>query len=57
MQERIAMERKIRNSAKALIIKDGKMLAIKLRDSDGEWFIMPYGRPRSGRIIITSCLP
>lgn len=37
------MDRRIRNSAKALIIKDGKMLAIKLKDSDGEWFIMPGG--------------
>lgn len=37
------MERKIRNSAKALVIKDGRMLAIKLRDSDGEFYIMPGG--------------
>jgi 8-oxo-dGTP diphosphatase len=34
------MERSIRNSAKALIIKDGKMLAVKLKDSEGEWYIM-----------------
>ena len=37
------MARNIRNSAKALVIKDGKMLAIKLKDSDGEWYIMPGG--------------
>ncbi|MBQ8401451.1 MAG: NUDIX domain-containing protein [Clostridia bacterium] len=37
------MERRIRNSAKALIIRDGKMLALKLRDADGEFYIMPGG--------------
>uniref|UniRef100_UPI00405735FD NUDIX domain-containing protein n=1 Tax=Acetatifactor sp. TaxID=1872090 RepID=UPI00405735FD len=37
------MLRAIRNSAKALIIRDGKMLAIKLRDSNDEWYIMPGG--------------
>jgi len=34
------MARSIRNFAKALIIKDGKMLAVKLKDSEGEWYIM-----------------
>lgn len=33
--------RRIRNSAKALIIKDGKMAAIKIRDAGEEWYIMP----------------
>lgn len=37
------MKRAIRNSAKALIIKDGKMAAIKVRDAGEEWFIMPGG--------------
>lgn len=37
------MSRQIRNSAKALIIKDGKMLAIKIKDGDEEWYIMPGG--------------
>lgn len=37
------MKRDIRNSAKALIIKNGKMLAIKIRDHDEEWYIMPGG--------------
>lgn len=37
------MVRSIRNSAKALIIKDGKMLAVKLKDSEGEYYIMPGG--------------
>ena len=33
--------RMIRSSAKALIIKEGKMAAIKIRDADKEWYIMP----------------
>lgn len=37
------MERKIRNSAKALIIRDGKMLVSKI-DEDGEiYYVMPGG--------------
>lgn len=37
------MERKIRNSAKALIIKDGKMLASKINDNGNIFYIMPGG--------------
>ena len=37
------MERKIRNAAKALIIQDDKMLAIKISDGKEEWYIMPGG--------------
>lgn len=37
------MNRKIRNAAKGLIIKDGKMLAIKINDGNEEWYIMPGG--------------
>lgn len=37
------MERSIRNSAKALIIKDDKMLAVKISDGKEEWYIMPGG--------------
>jgi len=37
------VERKIRNSAKALIIKDGKVLTIKINDGNEEWHIMPGG--------------
>ena len=37
------MNRKIRNAAKALIIKDDKMLAIKISDGKEEWYIMPGG--------------
>ena len=37
------MERAIRNAAKALIIKDDKMLAVKISDGNEEWYIMPGG--------------
>lgn len=37
------MGRVVRNAAKALIIKDDKMLAIKIGDGKEEWYIMPGG--------------
>lgn len=37
------MEREIRNSAKALIIKDGKMLANKMNEDGDVFYIMPGG--------------
>lgn len=45
------MERTIRNSAKALIIKEGKILAIKIRDQDEEWYIMPGGGQESEELL------
>lgn len=41
------MNRYIRNSAKALIIRNGKMAAIKVRDGGEEWYIMPGGGQES----------
>ena len=37
------MSRQIRTSAKAVIIRDGKLLAIKLNDGKEEWYILPGG--------------
>lgn len=37
------MSRQIRTSAKAVIIRGGKLLAIKLRDGSEEWYILPGG--------------
>ena len=42
------MERPVRNSAKALIIRDGRMAAIRIRDGGEEWYIMPGGGQDSG---------
>lgn len=45
------MDRKIRTSAKALVIRDGCMLAIKLHDQDGEFYIMPGGGQNAGELL------
>lgn len=37
------MVRQIRISAKAVIIQNGKLLAIKLNDGKEEWYILPGG--------------
>ena len=37
------MSRTVRNAAKALIIKDDKMLAVKISDGKEDWYIMPGG--------------
>ena len=39
----INMPRQIRTSAKAVIIQNGKLLAIKLNDGKEEWYILPGG--------------
>lgn len=41
------MQRNIRISAKGLIIRDGKMAAIRIKDGEGEWYIMPGGGQES----------
>jgi 8-oxo-dGTP pyrophosphatase MutT (NUDIX family) len=45
------MGRPIRNSAKALIIKDGKMATVKLRDESGVFYIMPGGGQESEELL------
>ncbi|MFX3649919.1 MAG: NUDIX domain-containing protein [Paenibacillus sp.] len=45
------MERKIRNSAKALIIKDGRMLAIRQEDNDEVIYILPGGSQNAGETL------
>ncbi len=44
-------DKPIRNSAKALIIKDGRMLAIKMRDDTGEFYLMPGGGQESEELL------
>lgn len=44
-------KRPIRNSAKALIVRDGKLLVVCLRDSDGEWSILPGGGQETGELL------
>lgn len=45
------MDRPIRPSAKALIIKDGRMLAIRLQDGGETFHIMPGGGQRPGETL------
>ncbi len=45
------MSRQIRTSAKAIIIKDGELLAIKLNDGKEEWYILPGGGQDSEEIL------
>lgn len=45
------MERHVRISAKGLIIKDGRMAAIKISDGHEEWFIMPGGGMESEELL------
>lgn len=43
--------RLIRNAAKALIIRDGKMLAVRISDGKDEWYIMPGGGQNAGELL------
>lgn len=45
------MPRQIRTSAKAVIIKNGKLLGIKLNDGKEEWYILPGGSQDSEEIL------
>ena len=45
------MERMVRTSAKALVIRDGRMLAIKMQDQDGVFYIMPGGGQMAGELL------
>lgn len=45
------MERKIRNSAKALIIKDGRMLAIRQEDNGDIIYTLPGGSQNAGETL------
>ena len=45
------MSRAIRPSAKALIIRDGRMLAIRIQDGDEVFHIMPGGGQRPGEAL------
>lgn len=45
------MSRMIRTSAKALVMKDGRMLAIRLHDQDGDFYIMPGGGQNAGELL------
>ena len=41
----------LRNSAKAIIIREGRLLAIRNIDSEGDWYILPGGGQRFGETL------
>lgn len=41
----------VRNSAKAIIIRDGCILLIRNRDADGDWYILPGGGQNHGETL------
>ncbi len=45
------MDRRIRNSAKALIIKDKKVLLIKIRDGEYEYYVLPGGGQETDELL------
>jgi 8-oxo-dGTP diphosphatase len=38
----------IRNSAKAIIVRDGHLLAVRSRDDQGDWYLLPGGGQEPG---------
>ena len=48
VEARLGRMRPIRNSAKAIIIEDGRLLAIKLTDEEGYWYCLPGGGQEPG---------
>ncbi|MDD5091126.1 MAG: NUDIX domain-containing protein [Candidatus Wallbacteria bacterium] len=46
-----AFMKTVRNSAKAIIIEDGKILCVKFQDRDGFWYILPGGGQNHGETL------
>lgn len=46
-----AEERRVRTSAKALVFRNGKLLALRLRDQDGCFYILPGGGQNAGETL------
>ena len=42
----------VRNSAKAIIFQNGKLLTIKYMDAEGEWFTLPGGGQEAGETLL-----
>jgi 8-oxo-dGTP diphosphatase len=42
----------LRNSAKAIVILEGRLLVIKSRDSEGDWFSLPGGGQDPGETLV-----
>ena len=44
------MGKRIITSAKAVIIKDGKILTIRKKDEFGEYYVLPGGKQKNRKI-------
>ncbi len=44
-------KRTVRNSSKGLVIQDGRLLAVKLEDQDGVFYILPGGGQNAGELL------
>jgi 8-oxo-dGTP diphosphatase len=42
---------KVRLSVKAIIVEDGRLLVLKNRDQDGEWYMLPGGGQEAGESV------
>lgn len=45
------MTKPLRPSAKAIIIRDGKLLALRMRDEKGPWYLLPGGGVEFGETL------
>ena len=45
------MSRSVRTSAKAVVFNDGHVLAVKLHDADGDFYILPGGGQIAGELL------
>jgi 8-oxo-dGTP pyrophosphatase MutT (NUDIX family) len=43
---------RLRNSAKAIIIRDGHLLATRHVDADGDWYLLPGGGQEPGETLV-----
>lgn len=44
--------KRVRNAARALILRDGRLLAVKMRDRDGCFYVLPGGGQEHGETLI-----
>ena len=45
------MERAVRTSGKAVVFRDGGVLAVKLHDAEGDYYILPGGGQKAGEVL------
>ena len=45
------MTRQVRVSAKAIVVQDGRILLVRNRDADGEWYCLPGGGQAHGEAL------